>query len=257
MRNYKLFLGISFLVLSATVFGIGIFLRNEGLKNSSWTSKDAEMVTETVDIENVERLIAQGTMDIEIIPSDSNLMEVIYNKTNSENKSRIDGNRLRIVFDSEESFHFFSSNNTSTSDIDIKIYSNKIWNIEKEGTGRIFCKDTLYLDSFRLRNSGLGIMSWVLKTKKLEIFNDGVGEVKVEGFTDNISISNRGIGKIHAKKLKARIADVSNSGVGWVSVYAVDSIRISNNGIGSVNYSGDAAWHHLSIKGIGSINKVK
>ena len=57
------------------------------------------------------------------------------------------------------------------------------------------------------------------------------------------------------QKLEAAIVNVVNSGVGSVSVYATQELSMTNSGVGSITYSGDAVIKNINSSGVGKIRK--
>ena len=73
------------------------------------------------------------------------------------------------------------------------------------------------------------------------------------GKADKVEIDSEGVGNVEADKLIAREAIVSSEGVGNVSCYASEYLKIRSQGIGNVKYYGKPTETDLSKDGIGKI----
>ena len=84
---------------------------------------------------------------------------------------------------------------------------------------------------------------------------NGVANIELRGNTEELKIVQKGVGKFNARNMEAAIVDVVNSGVGSVSVYATQELSMTNSGVGSITYSGDAIVKTIHSSGIGKIKK--
>ena len=112
-------------------------------------------------------------------------------------------------------------------------------------------------DLIKLENSGAASINMdSLDTDIIEITNSGVGHITIGGVADNVELSNSGVGSIDASKLKALNVKARVSGVGSINCYASESITGSVTGVGSLNYDGHPKQKETKRSGVGSINEL-
>ena len=112
-------------------------------------------------------------------------------------------------------------------------------------------------DLIKLENSGAANINMDrLDTVIIEITNSGVGHITIGGVADNVQLINSGVGSIDASKLKALNVKASVSGVGSIDCYASESINGSVSGVGSLNYNGHPKQKETKRSGVGSINEL-
>lgn len=282
-------LGLAFIFLAALVFYIGknekdIFptLYGEGEKYES--------VVDTFDIAKVDFISSNGQCDITYFYSDKKIALVHYKKNISQNLSSVVDNRFHLSFGTSliKAFHWVIKD-----DIKVDIYTDNINHIRLNGSTGFTCKDTLSTDTFLFENEGLsrivlllganktriiqsGAGSSVLRihSKQLdysgnglgatemkvvadkgEVSSKGAGSLKLTGKIDHLTLSNEGLGSLDAEGLKVNVLNVENRGAGSVSVNASDSISLSNHGLGSITYGGDALVKNVENHGMGNVSK--
>ena len=112
-------------------------------------------------------------------------------------------------------------------------------------------------DLIKLENSGAASINMdSLDTDIIEITNSGVGHISIGGVADNVELTNSGVGGIDASKLKALNVKARVSGVGSVDCYASESIKGSVSGVGSLSYAGHPKHKDNHRSGVGSINEL-
>jgi Putative auto-transporter adhesin, head GIN domain len=92
-----------------------------------------------------------------------------------------------------------------------------------------------------------------IDNEKLKIVADGVGEVTLEGKTDQLRVAKGGVGKVDLRDLVAQFADVDANGVGEVIVFVEQELEAEANGIGNVEYYGNPVHVHGETAGLGTV----
>ena len=111
-------------------------------------------------------------------------------------------------------------------------------------------------ETFRLSTQGVSnITGKNIEFSTLRIDALGVGRINLSGIADNLHIDQQGVGNINTENLKARNVVISSQGVGNVRSYASESIRIENDGIGSVSFFGNPEVRNVSRTGIGRVRE--
>ena len=126
--------------------------------------------------------------------------------------------------------------NIHTKEVKIKIYTSDLVRIENRGAA--------------------GISMDSLDTDRIEIVNSGVGDIKINGITDDAYLTCSGVGSIHAEGLKALNVKANISGVGSIECYASENIEGRVSGVGSLKYGGNPKQKNNSRTGVGSISEM-
>ena len=249
--NSRIFLAVAFFIVSGIVFYVGTKYSKSGDILSSG-SQIENIIVDSLSLDGVSKLISEGVCDIEVHKSSREMMIVSYDSVHCTNHSKVDGDDLYIHFGVDQ-VGFFDF--TIRPDIHIQIFTDSIHSFTNRGTGHIMSKDTFDLDIVKLVNEGVGSIAYTSVVSKLVAKNRGVGSIELYGKAKNLFLENEGIGSITAKNLIAGNVKARNSGVGSVNVYGVDSLNITNDGIGSLRYSGPGEVYYERNDGIGSIKR--
>jgi hypothetical protein len=250
MRNNKLFYGLALIFLAIVILFIGQGISSQFFKKSK--SNTHASSHESLSLTGVTSINSDCTGDIEIITSADERVEFFYDDDNYENKTKIEGNELLIDFSSINTFFF---NWNSSGDVKVKVYTKGLKSIKQSGVGDIESSNTLVSDELTLINDGVGSMDMDVNVNKLIIKNEGVGSIEISGKASHSTLLNDGTGSIDANKLTTNYANVSNDGVGDITVNASDSIDLSNTGVGDIAYKGSAKINSSISEGTGSIHK--
>lgn len=139
----------------------------------------------------------------------------------------------------------------------IFITVNSLEELVMNGVGKVRCLETLYLDRLDLEHNGAGRFELALKANRLKANFTGVGRVHLKGKVEEANIVMDGIGKLDAFNLHTQDLEVERNGIGRVEVHASSSLRVSNNGIGNVRYSGNPKRLRKDSSAIGTIRSSR
>lgn len=247
--NSRYIVAIGLFALAAAVFYLGSRYSGGTILGDGSESKNT---IDTMSVNGVKALLADGAFEIEIVSSDRNVMIASYDKSSISNMTELVGSELKVNFKTtKSSFLDFGSKKKAK----VTLYTSDINRFIIKGAGTLYSNDTLVASSYYFGNEGVGSIDFVAKTEDVVAHNNGVGSIKIKGSTAVLQISNVGVGSVNTKGLKSKNAVATNAGVGSVEVYASDSIALYNNGVGSIKYTGDAVLYGMSNNGIGSIDK--
>jgi hypothetical protein len=249
--KYRIFLATVLFIVAGIVFYIGAQL-SKGENFLSRVAKPADVVVDSLSIAGVSQLVSEGICDIEIFNSDREMMVVSYDATHVTNHSKVEGPKL-IIHLGVDQIRFFDF--TIRPDVKVKIYTQHLDTLINIGTGHIAGRDTMERESLYLLNDGVGSIEYTTKARSVVAKNRGIGSLDIFGFTDELFAINEGIGSINTNKLIALNVKARNSGVGSMELYAGDSLALSNDGIGSIRYSGPGKVYSERNEGVGSIKR--
>jgi hypothetical protein len=139
--------------------------------------------------------------------------------------------------------------------VQAKVYCKGLKSINQQGVGDLTNKGILRSTDLTILNDGVGDIQLNVESTILHITNNGVGDIDLNGVTENSTLTNDGTGNIDAKNLISKNTSVINDGVGDIDVQASDTLRLTNSGVGDINYSGTAILASIQSDGVGKINK--
>lgn len=93
------------------------------------------------------------------------------------------------------------------------------------------------------------------ETEQLILTTDGVGSIEASGRVENLTATVHGVGDLELKDLISQNVTAVVKGVGSIDVYADKTMDLRVDGVGDINYFGDAVINFLEDDGIGSIKK--
>jgi len=249
--NNRIFLATALFIVAGIIFYIGAQL-SKGDDFIYRAAKPAYVVVDSLSILGVSQLVSEGICDIEIFYSDREMMVVSYDATHVTNHTKIEGPKL-IIYLGVDQIGFFDF--TIRSDVKVEIYTQHLDSLINRGTGYITGGDTMQRASLYVLNEGIGSIEYTTRAKSVIAKNRGIGSLDLFGFADELYAINDGIGSMNTNKLIALNVIARNSGVGSMELYGSDSLDLSNEGVGSIQYSGPGEVYSEHNEGIGSIRR--
>lgn len=140
----------------------------------------------------------------------------------------------------------------------LKIYvtSPDFNSIDASGAGDIVGQTKINnSDELRLRLSGAGDIRMEVNAPSVVCTLSGAGSAYLKGQAKNVDIELSGVGSTHCYDLQAENTKVDVSGVGSAEVFASVKLDATVNGVGSINYKGNATDVSQHANGVGSIHK--
>lgn len=124
------------------------------------------------------------------------------------------------------------------------------------GAGTITTFDPISADSFTLRLAGAGRSYIKLDVDRLDVNMSGAGNYELSGRADSANFTMSGAGSLEALSLVTREAKVDFSGMGTVRIDCSEKLRISADGMGTVEYKGSPSID-LDKSGLVNIRKIE
>jgi hypothetical protein len=223
----------------------GCFLRT-GIKGSGTVTKEQRTVLPFNQVE-----IASGPFTVYLSQGDTESVEVeIDDNLQPYVKVRNEGSKLVVDLKDKVNIGKTTKNN-------INITLKNIDLLSLNGVCKLKTLGALNGDFLTFNVRGVADCELELHYDKLNFSGSGVGNVELRGSATELSVNQSGVGNFNAGALKADKANVVNSGVGSVSVDATHELSMSNTGVGSITYSGDAEIKAVHSSGVGKISKAK
>lgn len=189
------------------------------------------IISETRSIPAIDKVILNGSEDLEIIPSTQDKIVVTgYQNLVPVYGTNANGNTLNLAFES-------SYWNVRNNNIKLTLYTTNLNNIVLNGSGAITVRDSLRTSSLAISVNGSGNI-----TTNNNYFND-------------IRLSINGSGEINAQHTSAQYVDANVSGSGAIDITALITLDATISGSGEINYWGNPTTVNKHIAGSGAINK--
>ena len=225
-----------------SVFGISCTSRND--------SDSGNRVSDERSLEAVSRVDIKGVINLILSQSDNPTLRIEGDEAMiSKLKISQTGDLLELNFD-EDAKDLFEN-----STLDVYLSVGDLKEFEFDGVGNIKTESTLKLNELILKGSGVGNIFLQVEAKKIDSDFDLLGNLKLEGNVEEISLSNEGIGNVDASGLRSKKMTLVSSGIGRVDVYCDGELTLEVNGIGSVSYTGNPSVVSERISGIGKVNR--
>ena len=182
--------------------------------------------TETRNLDEFNRVVIKGAMDVVIKAGKSQSVEV----------SADEDYLVRVETRVDDGTLYISQEGRRWHDIDIKITVRNLDGIFIDGAADI---DATGIDSDNF---------------DLEI--NGAGDVTLEGACGAVTIEINGAGDVDAEDLKCKNVDVTINGAGDVDASASESVVAELNGVGDITICGDPDKVRPRIRGLGSFEVI-
>lgn len=159
------------------------------------------------------------------------------------------GKENKAIIDAQENVHPFISTSVDKGVLTLGYVNNtKVKKMKK------FNIELQVKDLDKINFDGVGTLKVVdLKTDSLIVNANSVGSIELTGSSNYIAIANNGVGSVNATDFITKNCKAVNAGVGSVSVHATEQVDLTNDGVGSIRYSGNPATKTIHKNGLGSI----
>lgn len=149
--------------------------------------------------------------------------------------------------------HFSGNKN----DLEFRIGSPNLEKINFNSVGTFLSKNEFKGDELTIVNNGVGEVKMTdCNVENFNLVSNGVGTIKIKGSTSSTYINSQGVGDIDCSQFKSETAIIECSGIGNISVYAQNHIKVNLSGIGSVKYYGNPKEVNSNVSGLGSIKNM-
>lgn len=146
--------------------------------------------------------------------------------------------------------------NSHSTKMNVYVTVKDLKSLRMDGVGDLKTKSTLKLEDLSLKISGVGNTSLILNCKKIDADLAMIGNLKLEGNSNEMSMKASGTGNIKAFDFIVQNLLVDISGVGNADVRAENEISINATGVGNLSYKGNALVKKLNAEGIGKVKKM-
>lgn len=190
------------------------------------------VITETRSLADYDEIIADGSLDIEVLPSNKDEVRLTgYQNLVSAFKTDVSNRRLYLEYDDQYI-------NIKQDNVKLTIY-------------------TTDMTVFTLNGSGNVVIPQGANTRYLELKINGSGNIRLSGgdSLSTLKINVNGSGNVYTKDTDADNvnADISGSGDISLTVHKILNAKIS--GSGNINYWGNPPTVKIDVTGSGDVRK--
>ncbi len=208
-----------------------------------------QILTEYRTVNEYNRLIVEGSLDVEIVQSQDFDIKVIAGENKMPYiKTKVTGNTLRI---------YESSNHVrGTSQDRIYISTDFLESITIDGSGDV-TGSGLVAEDIDLTIEGSGDMDLVLDINdRAYCIIDGSGDMKITGTAEDLELNIEGSGSLDARYFPVDNAYIEIHGSGEARVHSFLLLDVHIYGSGDVYYLGSPITLNVDIQGSGGIGPL-
>lgn len=209
-----------------------------------------ESIEKEIDIKEFSSIDVEGAFEVVLIQGDKEGL-IFQGNEDLINKIEVDQN------DDQLSIFLNSDKNKSLQKNELKIFITltTLDRLSFKGVGEIKNDGFLVLDKLEINGQGVGNIELNLDANEIITLLNFVGNMKLTGSTEQLYLSNEGIGNIDAAELIAQNVEIISQGIGAVSVHCENELSLEVSGIGSVSYTGNPEVISEKVSGLGKINR--
>ena len=142
----------------------------------------------------------------------------------------------------------------------VKVYYRQIYNLNhaSEKGGILVCGNTLRSGEpleIKIQSKKCQV-SLDVDTPGVKLSTACIGDVKIKGACTRLEANLKSEGNLDAREMIAKNVVLKNYSVGDISLYAEDTITISNYGEGNIYYYGNAVLKDIKQYGAGEVRHV-
>jgi hypothetical protein len=192
---------------------------------------EGAIISETRTPGSFTEIDAEGSTDIEIIPSSVNRVEISgYQNLLPIYETDVEGGTLHLRFD----HHHY---NIRHNNLKVKVYTNDISRIEMNGSGKMVVRDSLHAQELSLKVNGSGSIH--------------MGYMTLQTLRSRVS----GSGTINSKAAISEKAYAEVSGSGDIDLTVTQYLHARVSGSGTIDYWGSPSEVDAQVSGSGKIRK--
>jgi len=190
------------------------------------------VVQETREVQGFERVVLEGSGDVELVPGEREGVTVEANRSLlSRVKTEVRGRTLYLGLRSPAIF--------VSGPVRYRVSFIKVAGLEALGSGHIRARQ-LSSESVDLRVGGSGgIVVDSLAAERLEVDLTGSGKVEIGGEVGDQDVTISGSGDYLARDLSSQSARIGILGSGNADLTVHEALDVSISGSGDVSYYGD------------------
>lgn len=240
----------NYLITSLLLFTLVILTSCNVFFNDGITG-NGHVVTKEVNIDSFNELevdgvfnliLKQGKKEAVTIEADENIAKLI--QVHNEGKKLVVNYKGRISI-------------KQSTKLNVYITVVDITTIDLNMVGDVLTTNRLNQDNVEVIKNGVGNVDLSIDCESLVIDNSSVGDFTISGHSNELDLTNSGVGDVLGKTFIANTVVVSNTGVGDVDIYVNNDLDVSASGVGDVNYFGNPKSKHIENNSVGEVSAMQ
>lgn len=210
---------------------------------------NGKIVSKQLDIGLISNIKLSCAADVEIV-TDSSLQEKtleVSAESNIIDLISVDQNGHDLKIDSKSCL-------MNHKPINIRLKVRNLKEIGIDGSGTVFCNDTLQCEELDLNVSGSGSIEIYVDNLATNSSIDGSGDIKIKGKSPKHKVTINGSGEVKAFDLQTEKTFISINGSGDCNSNVKDELDVRITGSGDVYYSGNPKLSQV-LNGSGEVVK--
>lgn len=217
----------------------------------NFNSKSENHIIDEREIEDVSRLKVSGIFNLYLSQGDKAALRIEGDEALVQKLKVIrNGDWLELDFEKVNE-KFFRKN----SSLDVYLTLVDLENFAFEGVGNIKTETPFIVKDIKIKGDGMGNLKLELIAGKIDADFSMLGNINLKGKTNEINLSNDGMGNVDASDLIAQTMNLKTSGIGRVAVHCEGDLTLIVDGIGAVSYTGNPNVIKEEINGIGKVTR--
>lgn len=217
----------------------------------NFNSKSENHVSDEREIEGASKLKVSGIFNLYLSQGDKPALRIEGDEALVQ-KLKVNRNGDWLELDFEKVNEKFFKKNSS---LDVYLTLGDLENFAFEGVGNIKTETPFIVNDIKIKGDGMGNLKLELIARKIDADFAMLGNINLTGKTDEINLTNDGMGNVDASDLIAQTMNLKTSGIGRVAVHCEGDLSLIVDGIGAVSYTGNPNVIKEEINGIGKVTR--
>ena len=236
------------LKLSLSLFAAVLFLTNCDAQNYGRISGDGNVVSETRNVGNFNKIATSGSFDVDLVKGQEGKIEIKIEKNlSSYLVTDVENGKLKIRWKKGTSVN-------TKKGVHLTVYFQDLSEVTLSGSGDIRSNDVIKSNSLEVTVSGSGDISLKVDVDEMDARVSGSGDLDFNGSASSFSAAVSGSGDIDAYNLQTNKADLRISGSADITISVSDELYARVSGSGGISYKGNPAKEDIKVSGSGNVN---
>ena len=236
------------LKLSISLVAIVLFLTNCEAQKYVRIKGDGNVINETREVGNFEKIGVSGSFDIDLVKGNEGLIE-----------NKIEKNLLPYLITDVENgklkIRWKKGTNVHTNrGVHLIVHFKEINELASSGSSDIKSNDLIKTDNLEVAVSGSGNISLQVDVNELNARVSGSGDLDFKGSADNFKAAMSGSGDIEAFALETNTANLKISGSADITISVKDELYARVSGSGDITYKGNPEVEDIKVSGSGEVS---
>lgn len=236
------------LKLSISMVAIVLFLTNCEAQKYNKVRGDGNVINETREVGNFEKIGVSGSFDIDLVKGKEGLIEIKVEKNLLPYLvTDVENGKLKIRWKK-------GTNIQTNRSVHLIVHFNEVNDIASSGSSDIKSSDVIKSDNLEVAVSGSGNIDLQLDVETLNARVSGSGDLNFKGRAVSFKAAMSGSGDIEAFALETSSANLKISGSADITISVKDELYARVSGSGDITYKGNPKIEDIKVSGSGEVS---